>query len=92
MRALLFSMVICGLLYGSPSDEVVPPVQRCTNALDACIDLTKNLDGSIQLLKQEVQGLEDRIADQENNSNLPWWVWSALGLLTGVTGYSIIHK
>jgi len=66
----------------SPTDEGVPPAQRCSNALDACIDLQKDLTGEVQLLKTEVQGLETAIKKDEDHP-LPWWVYVIGGGLVG---------
>lgn len=64
------------------TDEVVPAAQRCSNALDACIDLQKDLTGEVQLLKTEVQGLETAIKKDEDHP-LPWWVYVIGGGLVG---------
>ena len=66
------------------STQVNAESGSCKNALNACIDLTKEQDVSIQLLKAEVKALDDRIASDESAPTIPWWAYGALGVLAGV--------
>lgn len=80
--ALLSCYALSPSLQAKPTDELVPPAEHCSNALDACIDLQKNLTNEVDLLKQETIALESRI-DREEDSPLPWWVYVIGGVLAG---------
>jgi hypothetical protein len=72
------------------TEEKVYTNSTCPDALETCKALVYQQDQSIKLLKEEVDNLEDRIADDEAKPKLPWWVQLVGGIAIGITAARIL--
>lgn len=84
--SLIISLLISGYSLNLRAED---KLAKCDNALNACIELSRVQDNTIDLLKTQVTELEQRLADSQLSPILPKWLeiaaYLSIGAAIGVT-------